>query len=169
MSTSQDDSKQETDANKYPSMDVTYEWGRTASEKLSNEASALDTKIIGLFATASIIITVASAVAKELKIDWTLTPFVIAGICFIIVFGKSFWALRATKFVVATSPIILKEDWWVLEPDMVKIKYWKHIEDAFTKNYTSVDSKGRTLQLILPLVALEVVSLLVWLFLLCRF
>ncbi len=166
MSTSKDDSKQEQDVNEYPSMDVTYEWGRTASEKLSNEASALDTKIMGLFATASIVISVVSTLAKGLKIDWTLTPFVIAGICFIIVFGKSFWALRATKFVVATSPKILKEDWWILEPNVVKIKYWKYIEEDFTKNYMSICAKGRTLQFIVPLTALEVVSLLVWLFLL---
>jgi hypothetical protein len=155
--------------NKYPSMDVTYEWGRTSPERLSDEASSLDSKIIGLFAVASIIIGVASTFTKAIKLDWTLTPFAIAVVSFLIVFVKSFWALRAFEFQVADCPQILKEDWWPLEPSVAKVKYWEHVQTAFEQNYKCVKAKGRTLRLIIPLVALEVIALVMWLFLLRGF
>ena len=154
------------DVIEYPSMEITYEWGRAAPEQLSKEADALDTKIIGLFAAASIIIGVVATLAKEFRLNWTLLPFAVAGISFLVIFVRSMWVLRAYQFLVADDPKILREDWWILEPYQVKQKYWASIERAFAKNYKAVNAKGRALQLIVPLLALEVISLIVWLFLL---
>ena len=152
--------------NEYPGMDTTYEWGRIAPEQLSKEADSLDTKIIGLFAAASIIISVVATLAKEISVDWRLIPFVVAGLSFLVLFSRSIQVLRGYKFFVTDDPKILREDWWILDPNEVKIKYWASIERAFENNYKAVDAKERAVQIIVPLLAVEVLSLIVWLFLL---
>ncbi|MFH0941423.1 MAG: hypothetical protein V1823_00120, partial [Chloroflexota bacterium] len=79
---------------------------------------------------------------------------------------RSIWALRARRIFVADNPQILREDWWPLEPTEAKIRYWGSVEKAFKTNYEAVNAKGKALQLIVPLLGIEVISLIAWLFLL---
>ena len=150
---------------KYPSRDLTYEWGRMAPEQLTKEADSLDTKIIGIFATACIIIGVTTALAEKVRLDATLIPFVLAFISFIAILLRSLWVIRPQWLFVSDSPLILREDYWELEPEETKEKYWKYVEKDFNSNYKIVKSKGRALSCTVPLLAIETISLVVWLFL----
>lgn len=150
---------------KHPSRDLTYEWGRTAPEQLSAEASALDTKIITIFAISCVIISVTSALVGKIHYDVTLIPFAIAFISFIVILAKTIWVTRPQWFFVADSPQILREDYWELEIEEAKDKYWNWLEKDFDANYKIVRSKGRALLWNIPLLAIETTSLVVWLFL----
>jgi hypothetical protein len=151
--------------NKYPSRDLTYEWGRTAPEQLSKVADTLDTKILGVFSTACIIISVITALANKIQLGMSLIPFIIAFISFIVILIKSLWVVRPQWFFVTDSPKILRQDYWKLEPQEAKKEYWKHLENDFEANYDKVRIKGRTLSWTIKLLALETISLIVWLFL----
>ncbi len=151
---------------KYPSRDLTYEWGRTAPDELAKYADALDTKLVGLLAAASIIISVVAGLPRSIPLNWTAVPFGIAVMSFAIVFTTCMLALHSRQFRVTDSPTILKRDWWSLEPEVLKEQYWEYVEDAFKENYQAVKTKGQALQLVVPFLGIEVVALLVWLFLL---
>ena len=151
--------------NKYASRDLMYEWGRTAPEQLSKVADALDTKILGVFSIACIIISVTIALTNKIQLGMSLIPFIIAIISFIIILIKSVRVIRPQSFYVADSPKVLREDFWKLEPEEAKEKYWEHLENAFEENHHKVKVKGRTLSWTVPLLAIETISLVVWLFL----
>jgi len=153
------------DGKKYPSMNIFYEWGRTAPEQLSKVADALDTKIIGIFATACLIISVTAALAKQICLNVSSIPFAVALVCFAIILIRSLLVLRGRRFFVANDPHILKEDYWVLQPNEAREEYWNYIEQNFDVNYSLVHVKGQVLQWIVPLLGVEVISLIVWLLL----
>lgn len=150
---------------KYPSRDLMYEWGRVAPEQLAKVADALDTKIIGVFITASIVITLMATLIGKIQLNGTLIPFIIAFACFTVIFGKSLRVWRVHWFIVADNPYILKEDYWKLDPNEAKEAYWEYTEKAFSQNYHAVMAKGRVLQWTIPLLASEVIALVAWLFL----
>lgn len=150
---------------KYPSRDIVYEWGRTATEQLAHEADALDTKIIAIFTAGSVIIGVITALSNKIRLNYTIIPFVVACISFILIFIMSLWVIRAQWVFVADSPRILKEDYWKLEPDEAKEKYWNWLEKDYDKNYKIIVSKGKALAMTIPLLAIETLALLLWLFL----
>ena len=150
---------------KYPSRDLTFEWGRTSPEKLSVEASALDTKVIAIFAISCLIVSVTSALAGKIRYDVTLVPFVIAFISFVLILVRTLWVIRPQWLFVADLPQILKEDYWELELEEAKDKYWNWVEKDFSTNFKIVKSKGQALLWNVPLLALETISLVVWLFL----
>jgi hypothetical protein len=149
----------------YPSRDLTYEWGRKAPEQLAQEASALDSKLLGIFSSACIIVGVITALRGNIQIDTTIIPFIIALVSFGIILIYSLWVIRPRWFYVCDSPMILREDYWELDSEDVKDKYWRYVEEGFTDNYKQVKRKGLALSYIIPLLATETVSLLVWLFL----
>ena len=151
--------------NKYPSKDLTYEWGRTAPEQLSKVADALDAKIIGVLSIACIIISVTTALANKIQYDVSLIFFIVAFISFLLILIKSLRVINPQNFYVADSPRILREDFWKLEPEDAKAKYWEHLERDFQENYDRVKAKGNTLKYTVRLLAIETVVLMVWLFL----
>jgi len=151
--------------NKYPSRDLTYEWGRTAPEELSKVADALDTKIIGVLSIACIIISVTTALADKIQLGVSLIPFIIAFISFIVILIKSLRVIKPQNFYVADSPKILREDFWKLEPEEAKREYWEHLENDFEANQEKVKIKGHTLSWTVKLLAIETILLIVWLFL----
>jgi hypothetical protein len=144
---------------------IFFEWGRTAPEQLSKIADGLDTKIISIFTAAAIIVGVMAALVGKIRFDATLIPFVIALICFTVILVKSLSAFSLHWFYVADNPHILKEAYWILEPEDAKQKYWEYVEEDFDNNYKSVKSKWQALQLTIPLLGLEVASLMLWLLL----
>jgi hypothetical protein len=149
--------------NKYPSRDLTYEWGRTAPEELSKVADALDTKILVVFSVACIVISVITALANKIQLGMSLIPLIVAFISFIVIFIKSLRVIKPQKFYVADSPRILREDFWKLEPEDAKAKYWGHLEKDFQENYDKVEAKGRTLKCTVVLLFIETMALIGWL------
>jgi hypothetical protein len=150
---------------KNPSRDLTYEWGRTAPEQLSQEADAMDSKVINVFVTSCLIIGVITALSEKLEWSLGLIPFLIALCSFILILVFSLWVIRPQWLFIADSPRILREDYWELEPDETKEKYWEWVEKDFDKNYKIVKAKGQVLFWTIPLLALETISLMLWLFL----
>ena len=156
---------QENHKTKYPSCDLTYEWGRTAPEQLSKVADALDTKIISVFIASAIVVGIMAALAGKIRFDGTLIPFVIALVCFATILIKSLLSVRLYGFYVADDPHILKEDYWILEPEDARQKYWQYVEEDFDNNWNAVRNKGQTLRWVIPLLGIEVIFLLIWLLL----
>ena len=153
------------DKKQHPSKELTFEWGRTAPEKISEEASSLDSKIVNVFLASSIIIGVITALVGQLQLNSTLIPFTIGTLCFVTILIKSLWALRAQWLYVGDNPYVLEEDYWELEQNEAKEKYWEYVKEDFKSNCRIVQAKGKTLRWIIPLLALELVSLIVWQFL----
>ena len=147
----------------YPSMDITYEWGRQTPEQLSREASLLDTKIIGILASASIIISLISIKITAITLDLTIIPLAIAFISFLVIFGMSVWALKGRSFSIADDPEILQNEYWKLSPREAKITYWKYVIKYFKLNYSAFHIKSRVLRCIVPILGVEVITLLAWL------
>ena len=58
-----------------PSRNLSWAMGVSAPEQLRREADALDTKALGTFATASVIISIAAALSGSLQKDWTVAFF----------------------------------------------------------------------------------------------
>ncbi|MGA7677939.1 MAG: hypothetical protein WCA51_06170 [Dehalococcoidia bacterium] len=154
-----------SDANKYPSMDITYEWGRQAPEQLAREASSLDTKTMGIFASASIIIGLIATRGSVIRPDLTIIPLAISVLCFLTIFAMSIWSLWGRNFLIADDPQILKEDYWGMKTHAAKEQYWEYTIAAFKMNYQAVIRKGIVLKWLIPLLAGEVSFLLIWLFL----
>jgi hypothetical protein len=151
--------------NKYPSKEMTFDWVRTAPEQLSQVADALDAKILGIFSISCLIISITPAIVGDIQCNLTLIPFVIAIISFLIILIKSLIAINPQKFYIADSPKILREDFWKLEPDKAKEQYWIHLEESFQDNYEKIKIKGKALAFIIWLLAIETLSMVIWLLL----
>ncbi len=150
---------------KYPSRELTYEWGRIAPEQLAKEADILDTKILAIFSSASIIIGVISALVGRILFDATIIPFGIAVVSYIAILIKSLSVISPQWMFVADSPRILREKYWELEPDEAMSKYWDYVEKDFDANHKIVKKKGQTLSWIVRLLGVETILLIIWLFL----
>ena len=81
----------------YPSRDLTWEWGRAGPQELSRVADSLDTKAFGIFAAACVIMGVFGAMGGKVRLDATVTPFLLAFIAFInLILAIAFNLVRAT-------------------------------------------------------------------------
>ena len=147
---------------KHPSQDLTFEWGRRGPEELCEVSDALDAKAMAVFLAGSIIIGVVAGVGR-MRVDGTLVPFILAFASYVVVVGLWFWAFRPQRLYAPHDPRALREGYWHLEPEETKREYWKHIEENFEHNLTSVNRRGRALQAAVPALFLEVVLLAVWL------
>jgi hypothetical protein len=147
----------------YQGMAFTYEWGRRSRELLSHEAGDLDKKIIGLLASASIVIGLLSTHGSAIKLDITSLPLGIGALSFLSIFAISMWSLRARDVSVADDPTILQEDYWSLDQQAVMEHYWPSVIAAFKMNLAAVKVKSCALKWIVPLLGIEVISLLAWL------
>ena len=150
----------------FPSRDLTFEWGRTAPDELFKVADAIDTKTLGIFATASLIIGVAAALVRNISLDLPHIPFGISALSYLLILCVSVWVLWGRKFSGPSDPSILREHYWKLQPDDAKAHYWSYAETHYKDTYPSVRLKGRLLSYAVPLLGVQVVALIVWLFLL---
>ncbi|MBI4187564.1 MAG: hypothetical protein HY530_08700 [Chloroflexi bacterium] len=149
----------------HPSHDLTFEWGRTAPERLSIEATAIDTKISMAFVSASVIIALVATLKGQIRYDWTIIPFIVAFVSFLGILIGNLRALSAQWFYVADSPKVLREDYWALEPEEAKERYWEWVEKDFETNYRLLKCKGVVLRAVIPLLGIETIALVAWLFL----
>jgi len=156
---------EETKVEEYPGMDVTYEWGRQAPEMISREASSLDSKIIGVFASASVIISLLIAQGSRFTLTPALALLGLALLCYIAILVISMWALKGRGFSIADNPAVIKDRYWPREPLAVKIKYWDYVIKYYKKNKSALDIKSAAIKAVVPLLGAEVVLLLAWLFL----
>ena len=145
--------------------DLTFEWVRNSPERLSEIANALDSKIINVFSISCLIIGVITALSRSLRWNLTIIPFVVACISFILILVFSLLGIRPQWLFNVDSPRIIREDYWELAPDEAKKKYWEWVERDFDDNLKVVKLKGFVLKLIVPLLAMETILLMVWLFL----
>ena len=147
----------------FPSRDLTFEWGRIAPEELGKIADAIDTKLLGVFAAASVIIGVTTALVQDINIGYPGIPFAVSFVAYALILVFSLWGLWPRQFPGPSSPKMLREHYWKLKPDKAKAHYWGHKEKQYNLIYPKVRLKGRLLSCAVPLLGVEVVSLISWL------
>jgi len=150
------------EGNKYPSRKMMYEWGKDAPQMLAKDAEAIDSKIMTVFVASSIIISVVIALEGQIEANAKLIPLFAAGLSFLVIVIRCLISIRAQLIYTGDDPRILREDYWVLEENEAMTEYWEHVEKDFAQNLEVVESKSNTLRLIVPLLGLEVISLIVW-------
>ena len=154
-----------SEADEFPSRDLTFEWGRTAPGDLGKVADSIDTKTLGVFASASLIIGVATSLSSDIMLDWYLPLLVVSLGSYLMILVMSVWGLWATTFPGPPSPSIIRKYYWKLQPEEAKTHYWQHLEDDYDKVYSKVLWKGNFLKASVPLLGVEVSTLMVWLLL----
>jgi hypothetical protein len=145
--------------------DLTFEWVRNSPERLSEISNTLDSKIINVFSISCLIIGVITALSKSLRWNLTIIPFLAACLSFILILIFSLLGIRPQWLFNVDSPQIIREDYWELEPDEAKNKYWEWVEKDYDENLKVVKLKGIVLKVIVPLLAMETTFLMIWLFL----
>ena len=149
--------------NEFPSRDLTFEWGRIAPNELGNIADAIDTKLLGVFAAASVIIGVTTALVQDIDFGYSGILFAIPFVAYTLILVASLWGLWPRQFPGPSSPKMLREHYWKLEPDKARAHYWVHKEKQYNDIYPKVRFKGRLLSYAVPLLGVEVVFLILWL------
>ena len=149
---------------KYPSRDLTFDWGRTAYERLSEESDKIDNKGLAILSIGSLIIGIVASL-KGIALDWTIVPFLLAFLSYIFLVWQAITAFRVRKVIVAENPRKLKEKYWELSEDETKGKYWESIEQSCDYNLYIIGQKGKALYLAIPALGIEVMLLIIWLLL----
>ena len=147
----------------FPSRDLAFEWGRTAPGELSKVADAIDTKLLGVFAAASVIIGVTTALVQDINIGYPGIPFAVSFAAYALILVVSLWGLWPRQFPGPSSPKMLREYYWKLEPDKARVHYLGHKEKQYNDMYPKVRLKGRLLSCAVPLLGVEVIFLILWL------
>ena len=142
------------------SRDLTWELGLSAPDQLSRIADAQDTKAMGTFATASVIIGVVAAVSRDLDYSGM---FFAAFAFFVITAALCLYIVVVRSFQGPDDPRTLREDFWDKEPEEARSLLWGFTEAAFDANRNIVKAKGKALQWAIPSLFVEVVLLLTWL------
>lgn len=150
-------------SSEFPSRDLTWDMGIRAPEQLSRESDAIDSKAMGTFATASLILGLFAALIGEIQLDLSVILFFLATITYLIVLGTSIYILAVRKFKGPDDPTILREDYWPLDNEEARQRLWQHAENAFCDNLDNVTRKGHALRIAIPAFGLEVVFLVSWL------
>lgn len=150
---------------RYPSMGVFYDWGRVAYERLSDESDKIDNKGLMIFSFGSLIMGIVGSLSGQIKLDWTIIPFVLAILSFIFLTYKTIISFKTRYVIVTENPSKLKEKYWGLPEDEAKEKYWESIEQSCDYNLDIVTQKGKSLSLAIPALGIEVILLIIWLLL----
>ena len=149
---------------KYPSRDLTYEWGRVAYERLLEHSEKIDNKGLVVFSTGSLIIGIVASL-KAIAFDWTVALFLLALFSYIFLVWQAITAFAVRKIIVAVDPRKLRMKYWGLPEDEAKEKYWGIIEQSCDYNLYIVEQKGKALYRAIPALGIEVVLLVIWLLL----
>ena len=149
----------------YPSRDLTFGWERRAYERLSDESDKIDNKAIAIFSVGSAIIGILASLVREMALNWTVTPLLLATVSYIYLAWKTIAAFTTREVIVAENPTKLREKYWKLPQDEAKEKYWESLEQSCDYNLYIVGQKGRALRLAIPALSIEVILLLLWLLL----
>ena len=153
----------------FTSRDLTWEMGIKGPELMMREADAIDTKAMAVFATGTLIIGVFSALFGQIRPDFTVIPFVLASVSFLVLLVSSIANLKPRKYGGPDDPKILRERFWELPPDEAREHLWRYTEGAFKTNKDNVDAKGKALRYSVFALSSEVVLLITWLGLIASF
>ena len=148
---------------KYPSRNLTYEWGRNAYERLADEVEKIDTKGLSIFSFGSVIISIAATTG--IKLNWTIIPFALSLMSYLFLASQSIQAFGIKRVIVAENPSKLKEKYWRLQEDEAKNKYWESLEQSCNYNFYILEQKGKALDLAIRALGIETILLIAWLFL----
>ncbi len=150
---------------KYPSMDLTYEWVRTSYERLSEESDKIDNKGLAIFSIGSLIVGILASLVKEINISWAILPFLLSILSYLFLVWQTIVAFTVRRVIVSENPRKLKEKYWELPKDEAKEKYWETIAQSCDYNLYIIELKGKALSLAIPALGAEVFLLIIWLLL----
>lgn len=145
----------------FPSRDLAFDWGRTAPAELLKIDDSIDTKCVGIFATASLILGLAATRIDSL--GWIDVPLGLAGLMYLVVLGSSWIVLWPREFKGPDDPSVLRESYWGMEPGDAQDAYWHYVEKAYSDTYKKVTCKGRLLKYAVFGLGIEVLLLAAWL------
>ena len=147
-----------------PSLDLSFDWVKDVLVKQSHVADTLDTKGTNLFSVATLVLGVgisAGVIINPEVSALTITTGVLALISYfwVAVFAFNVWRLRS--FDMLDNPIIIREEFWDLEPQKFKEQILSHLEDAYADNESELEKKTEAVRNLLASTILEVMFLFI--------
>lgn len=148
-----------------PSLEESFHLSTQSLQAVSEEASRVETKIIGAFAAASAIVGISAAVSTSIvsaKLYWPNLFFYFALIAYIWVILWTYKGLRLRAFYLPPDPKILKEDYWSLPKTVFMRQVCEFAEGHYEEHVENLAAKSSSLLMILPGLVVEVLLLLLW-------
>ena len=148
-----------------PSLEEAFRLSIQSVQAVSEEASRVETKIIGAFAAASAIVGISAAVSTSLvsaKLYWPNLFFYVALIAYIWVILWTYKGLRLRLFYLPPDPKILKEDYWSLPKTAFMRQVCEFAETHYEEHVENLTAKSSSLLMVLPGLLVEVLLLLLW-------
>jgi hypothetical protein len=147
-----------------PSMDLVYELAKGHYQMIAQWADSLDNKVIGLFGLTTIIIGVITAfTAKNITLDWSITPLCVGTLAFIANVYFALKSFQTREFMIGYDPGILLEQYSSLKTDDVKYWIMKHDGENWERNRKLINDKADALRWAVVAAAAEVIALVAWL------
>lgn len=141
---------------------MTFEWCRNSPKEMLPIIASADTKLIGLLATASVIIGVVSTLMHEVLCNWSLIPFAFSVLAYVSIFAIVLIQLRPKSAEGPDDPRETRK-YWSVTPQQALDYHWTLLEKAYGQNQTVLRAKARAIQWCIGLLVVEVLALIVWL------
>ena len=151
-----------------PSRRLTFEWGRTAPAELAKIGDALDTKVLGVFATGSLIIGVAATRIQGI-LEWPNLALLCAFVAYLFILVPSVQMVFPQNSPGPDNPTKLREIYWHMTPEKAQVVYWNWVEKEYDYWYKRVNKKGRLFRYVIGGLCVEVLALITWLALITAF
>ena len=140
---------------------MTLEWCRNSPREMAPILHGMDAKLIGILATASVIISFVASMAGEIALDWTVAPFAVAVAAYLYIFGdvlRQIWP----KTVEGPDDPRTTRMYWRLAPAVAIEHHWGLLEKAYATNSSVLTSKSRAIKVCVFLLVVVALALVVW-------
>ena len=140
-----------------------YKLTRNSPDMLVQSSQAVDTKMVGVVAAASVVIgVVAAAIGKDDKTtDTALCLIVLAVVMYAVVLASGAWCLWPRKFRRPMSPPLLEKHKG-LRAKILLEWHGEYVKQAYTKNKSLLDQKIWSLYVGLIGLAAETTLIVSW-------
>jgi len=163
-----DNKNQRSDFQKFPSIDLAFDWVKEVLAKQSSTVDSLDSKTATLFSIGTAIfglgIGIPLSISNITLLDILAYPLGwLLSLTYAYIALSSIYCLWVREYDQMNNPIIIREDFWALSKEQFKTELLSHIEDAYEHNEAILLRKSRATMFIVPAVVLEALFLVVFL------
>jgi len=158
-----------------PGINLSFEWVKDVLNEQIRSVDSLDNKLVALFSVATVVFGLGLSLVVDnprfsLSLLISSTWGVVALLSYSLAAILSSIAIWARYYERLRNPIKVRESYWDMTPLEFKVNILTHLEDAYASNQKKLLLKGWILRCLVPLLAIEVFSLVLLLFsLLARF
>ena len=151
--------------------DLTLEWCQSGPNSLIQVGQGIDTKLIGILSTSSILIGVtvsimtgvaASEKAAVFEPWWPATFLVGAASAWLVNLVGTIFAVRASEYERTNDPRGMKAHWNSSTLERVRETRWTVLQRAQANNAVIAERKGKWLIWGMRLLGLETAALVLW-------